>query len=83
MTFFVIAWVKDIWYVWIKGMHKHKFVRIDNIVHDGVSTSRFQCPGCKKIINLDPWQVAELFDEDLYERVVEIVPPKEAKIAAR
>lgn len=72
--------LKDIWYVWILGRHKHQYKRIEDgnveisTRENGEHTikyQRHQCETCKKIVGLDDWQVADLPTDMLYEKSYE------------
>ena len=70
--------LNDIWYVWISGRHKHEYVRIDD-AHlkiespDGnileVTYQQHQCLACRKIVGLDDWQIEDLPNDMLYEKL--------------
>ena len=59
----------DFYYVKIKGLHKHNFKRIENGETLGISWQRHQCNGCKKIVGLDDWQIADLPPDMKYEKI--------------
>ena len=63
--------IADIYYVGIKGYHKHDYKRIEDGVSAGVSWPRHQCsdPDCGKISGLDGWQIKSLPWSMLYEKV--------------
>ncbi len=66
-----IEWLEDLYYIRIKGLHKHHYVRAENGVTCGVLWQRHQCtdPKCKKIVGLDDWQIADLPPEMKYEKI--------------
>lgn len=65
MTFSIL----DIWYVWILGMHKHNYARIEDEIYLGRYQERYQCTECKGIVRLDDWQIEDLPIDMLYEKI--------------
>lgn len=51
--------VRDIWYVWILGRHKHNYVRIEDEETFGIFWQRHRCTTCEKVVGLDDWQIAD------------------------
>ena len=69
--------LNDILYVWIYGRHKHEYVRIEDVrlrleiqgkIQD-ITYQQHQCLSCKKIVGLDDWQIRDLPNDMLYEKV--------------
>lgn len=58
--------LKDLWFVNIKGLHKHNYVTFHgNNVH-GVTYSSRECIGCEKVIGLADYQIRSLPNSMLY-----------------
>ena len=69
--------LNDIWYVWIFGRHKHEYLRIQDACLkieirekiQEVTYQQHQCILCRKIVGLDDWQIKDLPNDMLYEKL--------------
>lgn len=59
----------DLYYVNMKGLHRHNYERIKDGETLGVFWQRHQCTGCKKIVGLDDWQISDLPLNIKYEKI--------------
>lgn len=61
--------IRDIWYVWILGRHKHDYERIEDGKTGDIFWQMHQCTTCEKTVGLDDWQIRDLPTDILYEKV--------------
>ncbi len=65
----MFEFLEDFWSVRIKGLHKHKFVRIEDGQIGGMKWQQHRCLDCKKVLNLDDWQINDLPLTMRYEKI--------------
>lgn len=61
--------LEDLYYIGIKGLHKHDYQRIRDKNSAGIIWQRHQCYNCGKIVGLDDWQIKDLPISMKYEKL--------------
>ncbi|MCK5025882.1 MAG: hypothetical protein KAS15_04780 [Nanoarchaeota archaeon] len=52
--------LEDLYFIGIKGLHKHNYQRIEDGVSAGTKWQRYECTNCEKTVGLDDWQIKNL-----------------------